>query len=239
MIDIHSHIIFDIDDGASGIEESVALCSQAYENGCTAIVATPHFNKYESVEDFLILRDIRIGEIQQELEIEKIDVKIYGGCELYLNKKVFTAGDLDGLTINNSRYMLCEFPLGPYDFDSSIYMLDELCSRGYEPILAHPERYYQFHDHPEIIDDILDLGCHLQVNIDSLIGNLGRSAQRMSSDLVESGYAQFIASDAHDPRHRNLELREKFSRLPEGIDKNMVYKCVVENPEKVISNSDL
>ena len=239
MIDVHSHIIFDIDDGATGIDESIALCRQAYENGYTGIVATPHFNYYDRIEDFADLRDVRIEEIQKELDDLGIKIDIYGGCELYLRKRLFTAGDLDPLTINNSRYMLCEFPLGPYDFSSTLDLLDELCSRGYEPILAHPERYYQFHDHPGIINDILDMGCHLQVNIDSLTGGLGRSVQKMSVNLVRHGYAEFIASDAHDPKHRNMRLREKFANLPEGIGKKNVRKCIIDNPQKVILNESL
>ncbi len=239
MIDVHSHIIFDIDDGADDIYESVTLCRQAYDNGYSGIVATPHFNDYDHIEDFADLRDVRIEEIQKELEFSNIKLDIYAGCELYLRNRLFTAGNLDALTINNSRYMLCEFPLGPYDFSTTLDLLDELCSRGYEPILAHPERYYQFHDQPGIIDDILDMGCHLQVNIDSLTGGLGRSIQKMAVDLVRRGYAEFIASDAHDPRHRNMQLREKFANLPEGISKKMVRECIIDNPKKVILNESL
>ena len=110
MIDIHSHIIFNIDDGVQSIEESVELCRQAADNGYKAIVATPHFTDYRNIEEFIWARDSKLDLIREELSEEQIDITLYSGAELYLSRGIFTAGDLDELTVNKSRYMLCEFP---------------------------------------------------------------------------------------------------------------------------------
>lgn len=239
MIDIHSHIIFNIDDGAASLDESVTLCCQAADNGFDAIVATPHFTDYRNIERFVWERDSKLDLIRERLHEEQIDITLYSGAELYLSRGVFTAGDLDELTINNSRYMLCEFSLGPFNVRSGLEMLSELTLRGYVPIVAHPERYFEIRRNREIIDQLIYKGVIFQVNADSLAGNLDDEAQDIAIELIHDGTAKFIASDAHDIYRRNMNFREKISSFPSEITQSEANDCFIKYPQAVINDKDI
>jgi protein-tyrosine phosphatase len=239
MIDIHSHVLFDMDDGAEDVETSIELCRDSYMNGCDSLVLTPHFFEYSYLEDFIEERDMRITLLREALEKEHIPLEVLPGAELFLSDRVFGADNLDELTINGTKYMLCEMPLTPFDTHNVIRWFDELKDRGYVPILAHPERYYEFHQNYDLIDEIIDRGIIFQVNLDSLIGENGSSAQEMSIDMVRRGIAQIIASDAHDLDYRHTRLVEKLNQLPNNITEDLVEKCLIENPQKIINNQDI
>ena len=91
----------------------------------------------------------------------------------------------------------------------------------------------------DLIDEIIDRGIIFQVNLDSLIGENGSSAQEMSFDMVRRGIAQIIASDAHDLDYRHTRLVEKLNQLPNHITEDLVEKCLIENPQKIINNQDI
>lgn len=239
MIDIHSHILFDIDDGAKTLEDSVKLCRDAADNGVKLITATPHFFDYSHIRSFVSERNHKISVLREILDEEDIPISVAAGSELFLNDKVFSAGDLDALTINGSRYMLCEFPLGPFDIDRAPLWIDELISRGYTPIVAHPERYIEFHRNLYIIDELLDREVVFQVNIDSLTGKNGEEPQKMAVDMVMRKIALLIGSDAHDTEYRHTRLREKFKDLPECIGEKILLDCMDKNAKAIIKNEEI
>lgn len=239
MIDIHNHILFDIDDGAKTIETSVQMCRDAYENGIEHIVLTPHFVKFSDVENFVEERDNKIFELRNMLKAEKIPVKLYSGAELYLSDGVFTADNLDELTLGNSRYILCEFPMGPFNISLALEWVDEIVERGYVPVIAHPERYREFHRNLFVIDELLDRDVVFQVNLDSVIGLNGRSAQGMAVDMLERGIAKLIGTDAHHPIYRHNKIKEKLEDLPDEITKEIIEKCMKTNPKRVLENKEI
>ena len=239
MIDIHSHILFNIDDGAETLEDSVKLCRDAADNGVKLITATPHFFDYSHIRSFVSERNHKISVLREILDEEDIPISVAAGSELFLNDKVFSAGDLDALTINGSRYMLCEFPLGPFDIDRAPLWIDELVSRGYTPIVAHPERYIEFHRNLYIIDELLDREVVFQVNIDSLTGKNGEEPQKMAVDMVMRKIALLIGSDAHDTEYRHTRLREKFKDLPECIGEKILLDCMDKNAKAIIKNEEI
>lgn len=239
MIDIHSHVLFDIDDGAEDLDTSVDMCIDAYENGCRSLILTPHFIDYRTLDDFITERNERIHILRRALSAERVHLELLSGAELFLNDKIFRAPDIGELTINGTKYMLCEMPLGPFDTRHVTRWFDELLDRGYTPILAHPERYYEFHQDYNLIDDLIDLGVLFQVNLDSLIGANGPEAQGMGVDMVCREIAQFIASDAHDLMFRHTRLFEKLDYLPDEITEEHLEKCLKINPEKLIKNQNI
>ena len=239
MIDIHSHIIFDIDDGAQSLEESVILCRQAMENGFDGIVATPHFVDYRNIENFVLERDSKLSLLRERLIEEQIDITLYSGAELFLSRGIFSAGDLDELTVNNSRYMLCEFPLDRFNVEDGLEEIDELIFRGYTPIVAHPERYYEVRRDFGLIDRLLEREVIFQVNADSLAGNLDGTAQKIAVSLVKNGVAKFIASDAHDIHRRNMNFSKKFSTVPPEITQKDLITCFEKCPNAVINDEDI
>lgn len=156
-----------------------------------------------------------------------------------MSDRIFAAEDFDALTVNKSRYMLCELPLGPFDIFRAPMWIDELTARGYIPILAHPERYLEFYRNMPMIDEILDRGVFFQVNIDSLLGLNGDLAQIMAIDMVERKIARFISTDAHDHIYRHNRLYEKFAALPKSITDEMITECMSVCPRAVLANEDL
>ncbi len=239
MIDIHCHVLYDIDDGSEDVETSIELCRDAYENGCEALVLTPHFFDFKSLNYFVEERDEKIDNLRYILEEEDIPLKLYSGAEIFLSDRVFTAGNLDDLTLNDTRYILCEMPLGPFDTRHVLMWFDELLDRGYIPILAHPERYYEFHQDYNLIDELLDRDILFQVNIDSLTGKNGEIPQVMAVNMVSRGVACLMASDAHDTQYRHTRLKEKLSELPDEITEEYIKNCLEINPKLILENKDL
>ena len=215
MIDIHSHVLFDMDDGAEDIETSIELCRDSYMNGCDFLALTPHFFEYSYIEDFIEERDMRITLLREALAKENIPLEVLPGAELFLSDRVFGADNLDELTINGTKYMLCEMSLLPFDTKNVTRWFDEL------------------------IDQLIERGIIFQVNIDSLIGENGPEAQEMSIDMIRRGIAQLIASDAHDLEFRHTRLIEKLNELPDIITEEQVERCLIHNPEKIINNEDI
>ena len=239
MIDIHNHILFDIDDGAEDIDTCVQMCIDAYKNGCTAIAVTPHFFKYKKLDEFVYERTEKIRTLRHILENEDIPLLVFSCAELFLSDEIFDAENLDALTINHSRYMLCEFPLGPFDVNRVPLWIDELISRGYTPIIAHPERYVEFHRNFHIIDELLDRDVVFQVNIDSLTGSNGPEPQGMAIDMVRRKIAKLIATDAHDLEYRHTRIKEKLHQLPDAITEEMIDFCMKEIPDRILKNKEI
>ncbi len=239
MIDIHSHVLFGMDDGAQDLDTAIDMCRDAYENGCDVLVLTPHFVDYKNLSDFVEERDHRIRILAEILDKEEIPLKLVAGAEIFLNDKIFSVKSLDALTINKSRYILCEMPLGPFNTDHVLMWFDELIDRGYIPILAHPERYVELHRNYNLMDEILDRPILLQINIDSLRGRNGEAPQYMALDLMNRGFAHFMASDAHDLVYRHTRLAEKFEDLPDDITDEIIETFMRVNPLKVLNNKDI
>lgn len=239
MIDIHSHVLFDIDDGSEDLETSIEMCRDAYKNGCEALFLTPHFFDFKSLSFFVKERDSKIEILREALEDENIPLKLYAGAEIFLSDKIFSADNLDDLTLNNSRYLLCEMPLGPFDTRHVLMWFDEIIDRGYIPVLAHPERYYEFHRNYDLIDELLDRDVIFQVNIDSLTGKNGAKAQGMAVDMICRKIAFLMASDAHETDYRHTRLKEKIREMPEEITEELIDACLNINPNKILNNQEI
>lgn len=239
MIDIHNHMLFDIDDGAEDLDTCVEMCVDAYKNGCSAVAVTPHFFKYNQINAFVEERDEKVNILREILKNEEIDLFIFRGAELFLSDEIFNAENLGALTINRSRYMLCEFPLGPFNIKRAPIWIDELIDRGYTPIIAHPERYVEFHRNFHIIDELIDRNVIFQVNIDSLTGKNGEEPQNMAIDMVMRKIAKLIATDAHDLRYRHTRIKEKLAEIPDIITEEMIEDCMQINPDKILKNQEI
>jgi protein-tyrosine phosphatase len=200
IVDIHNHIIFDVDDGPATLEQSMDLMRQAVKNQITDIVATPHqLEEDQTSEDRSrqekILKNFK--ELKAAVEKEGLPLKLYLGGELYYTTGVIRAQEIPYFTYENKKkYVLIEFSMNwnPEGYKEIFY---ELIQEGCTPVLAHPERYSYFWD---IVDDIIDLikmGAVMQINAGSLLGYNGTQALFVSQMMLSEGLAHIIASDAH------------------------------------------
>ena len=234
MIDLHSHILPRLDDGSQSVEESLAMAQLAVECGVHAMVATPHCVHGRA-------REVYSGwsMLREALEDEEIPLRVYLGMEILGTAdtaQLLQEGQL--FTINGSRYPLIEFP-----FRASVReitdVLESVIQAGFQPLVAHPERYECVYEDPGCINTWKKLGCLFQVNRGSLMGRFGGSAQDMAFSLVERGFATVIASDAHSARMRTPWLWDVYGLLAEEFSPVAARYLLVRNPRSILKNEDL
>ncbi|MFC0211169.1 tyrosine-protein phosphatase [Paenibacillus chartarius] len=215
MIDIHCHILWGVDDGASDLEESVQMARVAVEEGIKTIVATPHFTNDLMVKIDVVRR--KVQELQATLDELGIPLTLRAGNEIRLESADFvyryaeqgTFGYLDA----ERRYVLVEEPWGGY-LPESPDIVRWFVSRGTTPIITHPERHPFFRENPALLTALLELGAWTQVSADSLLGKNGDDAQAFAVQLLNEDRVHTLASDAHNIR-RKPNLGEGFRRIRE------------------------
>lgn len=207
MIDVHSHILPDIDDGSRSMEETIEMIKQAKEAGFDAIISTSHYLEGYYEADVKIRTNL-IKKIKEELKKQKIDIDLYIGSEIYIsenleelvkNKKVSC--------LNNSDYMLFEFPLNakPINMKDLIYSIQKLKKI---PVLAHPERYAFIQEDPEIIYELIEMGVLMQSNYSSFIGRYGSKAETLAKKMLKCNMIHMLGSDCHRKNTTYKEIDE-------------------------------
>ena len=237
MIDIHSHILYGIDDGAKTIEESLNILKKAYSSGVTDIVLTPHFiinSKYNcNNQDKLIL----LNNIKKEMNKEDININLYLGNEVYIDEGISNLVNIDISTINNSRYMLIELPISRKStiIDDVLYELD---NNNIIPVIAHPERYIEYYNDYEFFNDLIDRGCLLQANIGSIYGKYGLKVKRMVKGLLKRKMISFLGSDIH---HASSDIYSKniYKDLLKLLkDKDYVEDILINNARSMLDSKE-
>ena len=236
MIDIHCHILHGIDDGPAVINESLALARMAEENCIQKIVLTPHLLRFDAVEKFIDKRDKKIRELRALLSKNDINIELYAGAEVFISDDLFYTNEIKKLTINQSRYLLTEFKYSNLNEKRLRKYIDELLSQEIIPIIAHPERYQYFQSDRRLVEIIAQSGSLYQVNADALCGFSSRAEGRLANDLVSSGLASFIATDAHSLELRPNNLLEIISKYLPGADDLLYGHLVNDNPAAVLRN---
>ena len=211
MRDIHCHIMYGIDDGSKSLEQSIEILKNAYSNGITDIVLTPHYiNKSEYNCDNKKKKKI-LDELISELKKENIDINLYLGNEVMIDpdvSKLIANNKIS--TINNTKYVLVELPMH-YENPNSEKMMFEIIRHGYIPILAHPERYDYVKEDISKLEPYINMGCILQGNYLSLFGRYGDEAKKILKILLKQRKIKILASDIHRPStdYRIKKLKKK------------------------------
>ena len=232
MIDIHNHLIPNIDDGSDSYKLSRKLLIDAIEEGISDVCITPHFMKhgpYKVRRNELIVLFEDFKEKMSDLE-----VNLYLGNELYIDRQLDELLDQKEIcTLNDSRYVLIEFPFENYrrEYDEYLYNV----SLNYQIIIAHPERYdYVKKDH-RFVDRWLKEGYLLQANATSLYT---RESKKAIFDFIEHGKLSFIASDAHN-EYRPLSLIEAYDLIARKFSEETANLLFEINPGRVLRNKDV
>ena len=202
QVDFHSHLIPGIDDGAKEMEESIAMIRRFKELGYKKVITTPHVMSdfYRNTPE-IILKGLE--EVKNELNKQKIEIEIEAAAEYYLdeffNKKIQERT----LLTFGEQYVLFELPFlsEPPNLASAIF---ELQTNGYQPILAHPERYGFWYNNFDNYHELKEKGVHLQLNILSLIGHYSPETQKIAERLIDENLISFLGSDCHHEGHLNL-----------------------------------
>lgn len=239
MIDIHTHILFDIDDGAKNIAESVEIIKKYYKKGIRYIVLTPHYienGEYSTLNDIKLKK---IKELRNIIKAKNIDVKLYVGNEVYINKNIIKLlKEQKIFTINNSRYLLIELPFINENHDT-LSIIHDLVLSGITPIIAHPERYKYIQDDLSILKEYKKVGALLQVNKDSLYNKYGSKCKKTVKKILKCELADFIATDVHhssSKMHSSFKIKRKLVSL---TNKKYAKKIMIDNQIKVIKNEKI
>ena len=223
-IDIHSHLIPSIDDGAKDIETSLRLIKELKEIGFKKLIITPHISDMFPNNTQIILEGFAF--LKEEVIKQKIDIKLEVAAEYYINEhfeKLLTKDDI--LSFGQKRYLLFEFSYftPPHDIENLIY---DIILKNYIPVLAHPERYRYWHHNFNKYEELKELGVLFQININSIQGDI--DIQNIVEKFINSGFVDFIGSDTHHMRHiKSLKKNLKHS----------IYKKIFKN--NTILNSTL
>lgn len=211
-VDLHSHLIPDIDDGVKSWDESLSILSQLHELGYNKVITTPHIiqNYYPNTPD-----KIRRGVVELNKKIAAIDlsISVEAGAEYYVDdhfaKQVKNKQELLSF---GDRYILIETPFmnKPLFLEETIFNLQ---ANGFKPILAHPERYTYLQNNLELVHSLTSLGLFMQVNISSLTGYYSKEAQKLAKYLIDTNQIHFLASDIHNQKHLNQVKKAVKSKL--------------------------
>ena len=237
MIDIHSHIIPNVDDGARSVEETFNILKEAQEAGFTDVILTSHFllNYYETNAQELIFWKEKLQEV---LKKQGTKINLHSGMEIYItnqmeelleNKKI--------LTLANSRYMLIELPLATNVkyFDYVVYYLE---AKGIKPIIAHPERYKCVQKDPDIVEEYIEKGCLIQCNYGSIVNLYGREAEKTIKTLLKKNQVHFLGSDVHREKGTYLIILDAIKKIRKIIGENKINELTTINPKKILQNEE-
>lgn len=214
MIDIHSHIIPGIDDGAVDTQMALEMLKASSVSGIRKIVATPHYcNGFADTPYKDVIQLVK--KLNSLAKSEEINIEVYHGQEIYYDRNIITYYKEGFIgTINDSSYMLIELPMRTFS-KNTINTLYELKLLGIKIILAHPERYHPIIDHPSNINDFIKEGFIFQMNSGSLCGDFGRDVKKTCEILLHNRIYSLIGSDAHDVAYRTTDLSNSMSIIKE------------------------
>jgi len=240
FIDLHGHYAWNIDDGIASKEEAIKALKKAKQQGITEIAATPHIEcgKIDEEQFQSILE--RIEELQRLGYEYGINVK--SGCELKINEDVEnTMKTKMFIPIEGTKYILCEYDLRKRTEDFIEYFDDylyELKIQGYQPIVAHIERYFYEELDIDYIKYLIDLGCIIQVNTTSILGLGHMKHHEYAIKLLNEQLVHIIASDTHRSEGiRSPNMRDCYEYLyKQGYQEKYIQLLMCENPRRIINN---
>ena len=235
MVDIHSHILPGIDDGSKSWEMTAEMCRIAAADGITHMVATPHsnyafeYNRDRFTEMLGQLRDCSDGMLTFSL-----------GCDFHFSPdNIRDALDHpQRYTIGETQYLLIEFSNRgiPATVNQDVLAL---LSCGLVPIITHPERNVPLMKKPEMVLDLIQRGCLVQVTANALTGSWGERSQKMAEWLLAREAIHVVASDAHDPVHRRPVMSEARAAIAQKAGEAIAEALVTRNPEAIVEGRSL
>ena len=231
MVDIHSHILNNIDDGSKSTTESINMLKGLYENGVTDVILTPHYVMDSFYQNSIETKEKLFNKLKEEIKTNNIPINIYLGNEIYIDKDIKDKINKEALPLNNSNYILLEFPMNGI-YNNSYGIISGLIERGYKVILAHPERYLTVKEDIKVLDEYKEMGVLFQSNIGSYFGDYGKTAKKTFKKLLKMKYISFIGTDSHSQNY-NFKNIEKFrKKLSKVVDKNYLNDILEGNAKR-------
>jgi protein-tyrosine phosphatase len=235
MVDIHSHVIYGVDDGAKTVEDSIAMLEMAAASGTTDIVATPHSDLKYSYDSDLIKQ--RIAELQARMGDK---IRIHKGCDfhLYYDNIERCKSDRSQFTINGHCYLMVEF--ADHAIPKTINNIFRgMIENNITPVITHPERNSLLMGRVSEMVQWVRSGCLIQVTANSFTGRFGKSAAEGCRRLMRHNMVHFVASDAHDTEWRPPDLREPYKVVSAEFGEHVAERLFVTHPRMTLTGQYL
>lgn len=235
MVDIHSHLIPNVDDGSKSVEDTFIMFDEAQKAGFTDIILTSHYiiDYYENKKDELVFWKDKLQEV---LNKNNKSLKLHSGMEVYISEEINKLVEEKRiLTLANSRYILIELPMST-DIKYLDYVIFFLESNGFKFILAHPERYKSIQINPKLIETYIEKGCLIQCNYGSILGQYGREAKSTIKYLLKKDLVHFMGSDCHKKDGIYTNIPKAVKKIEKIVGKQKLYEITTSNANKIIKN---
>ena len=233
MFDIHSHVLPGIDDGSKSFAMSLDILRGLEKQGITNLICTPHYISETKQTSTRAANQKLLKQLQEKAQKEGIDINLYLGNEIYIDrdiKKLLKAKKISAL--NGGKYILIELPIsGEYDQYEDV--LQDLKLAGWQPILAHPERYVSFQNDYSKVIDLHRIGILFQCNLGSVIGQYGKHAKKLIKHMAKENLIFCFGTDIHRPRDYS-EITKAQKKLQKYYSAAELNTLLAENPAKIV-----
>lgn len=238
MLDIHSHILPEVDDGADSVDTALAMLDSAFRSGTEEIILTPHFALPYQFDNPKRKVEVLFGQLKDIVQQAGIPIRMHLGCEyLYYGKRAFEEQFPDITTLNHSRYLLMEFFFNSED-GLLLEAVDSVLSKGCIPVIAHPERFRAIQKQPALAEKLVKKGALLQMNKGSILGELEYFSAETVEILLSRHLIRFVGSDAHNMTRRNPDMRRCFDQVSSEFGLEYAREIFYENPKKLLMDSE-
>ncbi len=237
MIDLHTHILPGIDDGAKTLEIAVEMARIAVADGTTVMACTPHIYPGLYMNDSAGIHDER-DKLQKALDVFHIPLKLVVGADAHLVPEL-----LEGLqsgrvpTLNGSRYFLLEpsHHVPPPQFEYSVF---QIMAAGFVPVITHPERLVWIEHHYHTFVSLAQRGVWLQLTAGAVVGKFGKKARYWSERLLGDGVVHLIASDAHTTAKRSPVISDALPAVEAAVGKDECWRLIQGRPQHILDDKD-
>ena len=238
MIDLHTHLLWDWDDGPDDRRQALEMARIAERDGIKVIALTPHVYRLTRHNgDLGILRQ-RMIEFHDAMAEAGVEIEFHWGAEVAVHAELVRTVERYRFTLDSTSYVFIEFPsdLVPPGSSNMVY---SLMSKGFVPIISHPERNKGFVSHPELLYEFISMGCAAQVTAMSLTGEFGKETRNAAGLFLAHNLVHIIASDAHTPDARPPLLRKAVAAAARIVGEAKAAAMVTEIPRAILDNGAL
>ncbi len=237
MIDIHTHVLPGIDDGAQNIDESIEILEALQRQGVTELVATPHIitGVYNNSDQVI---SEKISLLKEAIIQHGLNITLHKGAELYCEPEIVENVMEQNLTLAGSNYILIESDLErfPANFEETLFSFQQ---NGFRPVLAHAERFVPFMNDLDSLLSIINRDIYVQMNSGSLLGVYGNTVKNTALEMLHLEAVHIIASDVHGLKKRPILMKDAYDLVNQTLSEDKAEILFYENPMRIINNEPL
>jgi len=241
MIDIHSHILPAVDDGAQSIDEAIELLHLAQDDGVTTQFLTPHMRPPRYVNEAITLRQ-EFKKFSDIVADNGFSINLHLSAEVRVGPEVMTLLQRDDFpwlgSWDGKNAFLLEMPHAQVP-TGTINLIKWLLQRNIVPVIVHPERNREFQTNIGLLEQYVQAGCLVQITAASLLGKFNDKSERCAIELIEKDLVNFMATDSHNDHYRPPDLKAGYERAKNFISEDKARSFVYDAPAKLLTEHNV